>query len=59
MLLSFPRACTRTAKAGSVWDTGSPVLSLVRLEQSLPAWPGSHWLCSNAKLGPSGIFFLI
>lgn len=59
MLLCFPRAHTRTAKAGLVRDTGSPVLSLVRLEQSLPAWPGSHWLCSTASLGPSGIFFLI
>lgn len=59
MLLSCPRARTRAAKAGLVWDTGSPGRSLVRLEQSLPAWPGSHWPCSTARLGPSGVFFLI
>lgn len=59
MLPSYPRAHTRTAKVRLVWDIGSPVLSLVRLEQSPPAWPGSHWLCSTARLGPSGIFFLI
>lgn len=57
MLLSFPRAHTRTAKAGLVWDTGSPVLSLVRVEQSLPAWPGSHWLCSTAGWDHLGFSF--
>lgn len=59
MMLSFLRVHTRTAKAGLVRDTGSNVLSLVRLEQPLLAWPGSHWLCPTARLGPGGIFFLI
>lgn len=59
MLLPFPEQF-RTTKAGPVQDTGSPCAEpAARLGQSLSAWPGCRWLCSTARRGLPGIFFLI
>lgn len=45
---------------GPAQDMGSPRAEpAARLDQSLPAWPQGHWLCSTARLGLSGIVFLI